>query len=264
MAGRLEISSLGRVAVHLDGRPIGGFASRKAEALLVYLAYTGRPAPREILATMLWDELPAERVLANLSVLLTSLRKELAPFLVAEREAIGLAPEADWSLDARTLRLLLEPEGTQSEAPNPWPSEGLEALEGGLALHKGEFLQGLSLRGASGFEEWATVERERLNRLTTIGLRLAAEARQRQQDQRRAPEHATRWLSLDPLSEAAHRMVMLQHARQGEIPRALARYHACREVLQSELGVEPSFETTALYHRLRSAGETRATSLPVP
>ena len=206
MGGRLEITSLGRVAVHLDGRQITGLASRKAEALLVYLAYTGQPAPREVLATLLWDDLPADRVLGNLSVLLTSLRKELAPFLVADRDSGALTPAGDWTLDARTLRLLLEPE----RAPGGWPAEKLETLEDGLALYKGEFLQGLSLRGASGLDEWATVERERLSRLALSGLRLASEAYQRQRNYRRAMDHAARWLALDPLSEAAHRMVMLQ------------------------------------------------------
>ena len=264
MGGRLEITSLGRVAVQLDGRPVTGLASRKAEALLVYLAYTGQPAPREVLATLLWDDLPADRVLGNLSVLLTSLRKELASFLAADRDSVALAPDSDWSLDARTLRLLLEPERADRDVPRGWPAERLKTLEDVLALYKGEFLQGLSLRGASGLDEWATVERERLSRLALSGLRLASEAYQRQRDYRRAMDHAARWLALDPLSEAAHRMVMLLQARQGEIPQALARYKACRDVLQAELGVEPSFETTALYHRLRSAAETRARSLPVP
>src|SRR4030065_2609345 len=98
MAGRLEITSLGRVAVHLDGRQVTGLASRKAEALLVYLAYTGQPAPREVLATMLWDDLPADRVLGHLRVLLTSLRKELASSLAADRDSVALTPAGGWTL----------------------------------------------------------------------------------------------------------------------------------------------------------------------
>src|SRR3990172_2025393 len=184
MGGRLEITSLGRVAVHLDGRQITGLASRKAEALLVYLAYTGQPAPREVLATLLWDDLPADRVLGNLSVLLTSLRKELASFLATDRDSVALAPDSDWSLDARTLRLLLEPERVDREVPRGWPAERLKTLEDVLALYKGEFLQGLSLRGASGLDEWATVERERLSRLALAGLRQASEAYQRQRNYR--------------------------------------------------------------------------------
>ena len=41
----LTISTLGELSILLDGDPVTGLASRKAEALLVYLACTDRPRP---------------------------------------------------------------------------------------------------------------------------------------------------------------------------------------------------------------------------
>ena len=73
-ASKLDIMTLGGLTILLDGEPVQGLASRKAEALLVYLAVTGRPHAREHLATMLWDDRPLGRSLANLSVLLNSLK----------------------------------------------------------------------------------------------------------------------------------------------------------------------------------------------
>ena len=52
---RLEICLLGGMSILLEGRPVTGFASRKAEALLVYLARSRQPQRREVLADMLWD-----------------------------------------------------------------------------------------------------------------------------------------------------------------------------------------------------------------
>src|SRR5438034_186110 len=56
MADRLEIVTLGGLAIRRNGRLLTGFVSRKAEALLVYLACTGREHARESLADLLWDE----------------------------------------------------------------------------------------------------------------------------------------------------------------------------------------------------------------
>ena len=45
---QLEITTLGGLSIRLDGQPLAKLHSRKAEALLVYLAVTARPQPREV------------------------------------------------------------------------------------------------------------------------------------------------------------------------------------------------------------------------
>ncbi|HEU5102693.1 MAG TPA: bacterial transcriptional activator domain-containing protein, partial [Roseiflexaceae bacterium] len=57
-------------------------------------------------------------------------------------------------------------------------------------------------------------------------------------------------LTRDPTWERAYRTVMLAHARQGNRPLALRAYQRCAAVLQAELGVDPSPETTTLYERM--------------
>ena len=46
----LTITTLGGLAIHSGDEPVSDLASRKAEALLVYLAASGRPQARELLA----------------------------------------------------------------------------------------------------------------------------------------------------------------------------------------------------------------------
>jgi DNA-binding SARP family transcriptional activator len=46
----LRIRTLGSLSIELDGLPLTGFDSRKVQALLVYLACTGRAHPREVLS----------------------------------------------------------------------------------------------------------------------------------------------------------------------------------------------------------------------
>ncbi|MBK8781439.1 MAG: tetratricopeptide repeat protein [Anaerolineales bacterium] len=64
---------------------------------------------------------------------------------------------------------------------------------------------------------------------------------------------ASRLLSFDPWREEAHRQLMLLQARTGQWTGALAQYETCKKILEKELGVEPSLETTSLYERIRSA-----------
>ncbi len=58
MAEALHIETLGGLRIFQDGKPITGFVSSKAPALLVYLAVTGRPHFRSALAALLWNDLP--------------------------------------------------------------------------------------------------------------------------------------------------------------------------------------------------------------
>jgi DNA-binding SARP family transcriptional activator len=46
MEGIFQLRLLGPVQVERDGEPVGGFESRKALALLGYLAWQDKPVPR--------------------------------------------------------------------------------------------------------------------------------------------------------------------------------------------------------------------------
>ncbi|MBM3541303.1 MAG: tetratricopeptide repeat protein, partial [Alphaproteobacteria bacterium] len=121
-----------------------------------------------------------------------------------------------------------------------------------------EFLAGLSLPGEA-VSEWLAFERARLGRLAQAVLRATAKERAREGRHAEAIGLAERLLSLDPLREKSHRLLMRLHARAGERALALAQYQRCRELLSKELGVEPSSETAALADEIgRAAGTAEA------
>ena len=72
----LRLSVLGSPQVQSDGAPIE-VDTRKATALLVYLAVTGRPQGRDALAGLLWPEYDQERARAALRRTLSVLKKAL-------------------------------------------------------------------------------------------------------------------------------------------------------------------------------------------
>src|SRR5262245_38425383 len=99
MSNVLEIVTLGGLVLRHNGKLVTTFASRKAEALLVYVAYTGRAQSREALAELLWDERSQTQSLTNLRTVLASLRQQLAPYLAADRQSIGMNPDSTYRLD---------------------------------------------------------------------------------------------------------------------------------------------------------------------
>ena len=252
----LEIFVFGGLTIKRNGAAVGGLASRKAEALLVYLACTGRTQAREVLAELLWDDRSQAQALANLRVVLNSLRQALGPYLTISRLDISLNEDSPHWLDAaeleKALAVLQPPFGRKAALAPP----ELANVARALALYQGDFLDGFFLRDCQGFEEWQLVERERW-RLQVIEAQYHLIAGyQAQGETMSAIQWARRLLQLDPLQEEGHRQLMRLLAITGQRPAALMQYELCREVLAAELGVEPGEETVALYHEIHSGDLT--------
>jgi hypothetical protein len=74
-----------------------------------------------------------------------------------------------------------------------------------------------------------------------------------------------RWVQHDPLEEDAHRRLIAAHLAAGDVNAGQRAYDACRTVLATELGIEPSLETQALAERLQAApGTVRRPVCPAP
>jgi DNA-binding SARP family transcriptional activator len=278
---RLSIQLLGEVSILVGGQTLTGLPSRKAEALLVYLACTRRAVAREVLADLLWDDRSQDQALANLRTILTSLRRALGDALIVERDAIAFNRQSDYWLDIEAFeqqiansRLLMGDEpssirhlpsaiGHLPSAIGYQPS-AISHLQSASDLYGGDFLVGFHVRQSRGFEEWATLERERLHRLAVMGLTHLARHALDGGDYARGLDFASRLLQLDPLSEEAHRQKMLLLARSGQRSAALAQYETCRRILADELGAAPTEATAALYTRLKSAQALGTHNLPPP
>ena len=74
--------------------------------------------------------------------------------------------------------------------------------------------------------------------------------------------HARELIRLDELNEAGYLLLMEAHAARGQRAEALRVYHASRQVLERELGVEPGEELQRAYERIRSARPWPASSPP--
>ncbi|MGD2158178.1 MAG: BTAD domain-containing putative transcriptional regulator, partial [Anaerolineales bacterium] len=247
----LQIFTLGGLRLRLDGERLDGLSARKAKALLVYLAAQRRALPREVLAEMFWSDRGLTRSLSNLRVALTDLRKHLEPYLVIDRETVALDSESGVWLDAVIIETELEAAGGLERRGVELTPEAVEQIEAAVARYKGEFLHGFFLREARDFDEWVTVERERLQKMVLDSLGKLVEWYLYQGEYPAGIDHAQRWLQLDPFQEKAQRQLMRLLAYSGQQAAALSEYETFAALLEEEIGVEPLEETRELYEAIK-------------
>ncbi len=255
--GELRLRLLGGLSITLDGSPVRGFISSKTQALLCYLAVTGRTHSRELLIGLLWGDLPEERAAHGLRQALSNLQKLVGSHLVITRQTAALNLSAARYVDTEAFLNLLK----QAEAGKRSASLGVHRrLREAVGLYAGDFLDGFYVRDAPDFDEWATAQRELLRQMALDALHNLAAYHSTRGEYSAASGYLGQLLSLDPWREDAHRHLMLLLAYDGKPDAAIAQYQICRRVLSQEFGEEPSEETTSLYRRIR-AGELE---LPTP
>src|SRR5688572_15545733 len=129
VAAMLRVRVLGDLELEVDERPVEPPPSRRARALLGYLALRPGTHPRSVLAARFWPDVLDESARTSLRGALTALRRAIGPaadaHLVATREAAGLADV--WS-DAAAFAALVA-EGRDAEALELCRGELLASLD---------------------------------------------------------------------------------------------------------------------------------------
>lgn len=241
----LTLSLLGPVQISLGGKPLTGFTTTKALALLVYLAVTPGVHSRDALANLLWSDRPDQQAKKNLRNALPNLRTLVGSHLMITRHSVAFNRSSPYRLDVEVFRShLLSPQSAARSA----------LLQEATTLYRGDFLKDFYVRDAPTFEEWALIEREHLRTLAIDGLQTLAARCIEQHDYELGLATTKRLLALDAWRETAHQQHMVLLASSGQRNAALAQYAVCRTILAEELGVEPMADTTALYEQIKAGG----------
>ena len=246
----LTISLLGGLEISQKGMAVTGFASRKADALFVYLACNPRLHPREIIATLFWPDKDQTRALANLSVILSSLRKQLGDYLLADRHTVAFNHEMNYRLDVVEFEQAIKQAQMRQQAGKLTRTVAAQ-LDTAVSHYKGDFLAGFNVRGVPEFEARVLLEQERLRQLMLDALSDLITFHQQRSQFADGIRHAQQLLALDPLQEETHRQLMMLYALDNQRPAALAQYDQCAAILDAELGVEPDEETVTLYEQIK-------------
>src|ERR1051326_2177343 len=248
----LHIHLLGGFQLLSGETPLRAFDLPRLQALLAYLVlHQGTPQSRAHLAYLFWPDSTDSQAYTNLRNLIHKLRQVLPDadrFLDVERHTLTWKQrtgDVQWIFDVLDFEQALE----RARRVKDDLAER-QALTRAVKLYRGELLPGC-------YDDWILAERDRLRQMFLKALDRLSELQEQQGDYEAAIESAQRWQYADPLHEETYRRLMGLHAANGDRAAALSVYHACANVLERELGIEPSKTTREYYeHLLKSEAST--------
>ncbi|MFW5950846.1 MAG: BTAD domain-containing putative transcriptional regulator [Gemmatimonadota bacterium] len=229
----LEIHTLGRFAVSLDGRDYGPILAQPVRAaVLLYLAVE-RETTREALAAVIWSDRSPESARRSLNQTLYLLRRELGEdWLMADGDRLAV-----------TERLRMD-----TVAMDAAVADGRWAIA--LELYQGPFLDGWHLLDSSPFEHWVDGVRLRLARLHRQAERERIGALRQAGELEAAVEVARAWIRTDPLEDEANHALIELLAATGRRTEALEQYQAYARTLAAD-DLRPLEQTEVLVRTLR-------------
>lgn len=246
MATRLALHLLGSPKVELAHAPVV-IDKRKTLALLAYLAVNPGQQPRDHVSALLWPEFAQPKAFSNLRHVLWEVRQEIGDsWIDARRDSIALSADADIWLDLAHFEALIAQGLTQQNL-----SLRVSLLTESVKLYRNHFLTGFSLKDAPNFNEWAFSKSEELRQQLARALTVLADDLCSSGQVESAIPYAQRLITLDPLNETAHRLLMQVYIQAGQHNAALKQYQTCENLLRKELGVDPQPETLSLYKQIR-------------
>ncbi len=242
---RLQARLFGPVAFVWAGEEVRP-SSRKALAMLCYLATHSQGVSRDELAELLWSP----EKLGSVRQALYELRKQ---------------PGSDvWLLDDDgTVSVLVDSDRAAFET-------AIDERDDATALELAEqtYLAGIARGDAPAFEEWLEVERARLDMMLLEVLERRAVELEKGGEFGPALAATERLLDRDPLNESAYQSAMRLSYQLGDTDRALGHYRGCQRQLRQELGTEPLADTVALAEAIATGDalpmETSLEHLPEP
>ena len=240
----IELHTFGPVTVRIAGEePPARLLWRKHLALLVYLALSPRRTRgRDQLIGLLWADKAEAAARHSLNEAVRVLRRAAGDDAV--ETANGQLRLGHIECDVDRFDALAR------------SSSWVEAA----ALVEGEFLEGFSVPGASGFEDWLSAERASRRGRAVDALVRASEVLLATGDAAGAAAAGQRAAGIDPLSDAAARAAMRALALAGERGLAIDCLRRLERDLAAALGSAPDPVTIALAERIRS--ERPAPALP--
>jgi SARP family transcriptional regulator, regulator of embCAB operon len=244
----LRVYLAGRVSMEASDRIVGPdqFPGQQGRVAFAYLtAERGRPVTVDELAGTLWPEAQPPAWESALRAIMSKLRSLIAQVdtsgcstLSSGRGYYELGLPPDTWVDIEAAADAIHDAEAALRKGNPALAYGPSAVAHHIARRP--FLPGE-------YGPWIDSHRDRLRDILLRALDSRAEVYLWNNEHALALRAAKELISLEPLRESGHRLVMRAHTAVGNTAEALRAYEACRRLIARELGVDPSPQTKALY-----------------
>jgi DNA-binding SARP family transcriptional activator len=242
----LRITLLGGFSVGVGADPVSDEAwrRRKPAALLKILALApGHRVHRERLMDLLWPELEVSAAGANLRKAIHQARSALdevsrgaARLIEFQNDVVSLAPDG-LIVDAASFLSALTAARRSGDA---------DGYRSALAWYGGDLLPD------DPYEEWADAARRELHDAYVGGLSEWCVLLEANGDIESAMEAARTLVAAEPTREESHAFLMRLYGLAGRRSDALRQYDHLSEILDHELGIEPSAQVQRLREEINA------------
>jgi DNA-binding SARP family transcriptional activator len=257
-ANVLRVGLLGGFRVERFGvaRPVSGWHRRTAKTLTKLLAtYPSHALHREQILEILWPEADLESALNSFGKALYAARRAFEPELLP-RQSSAYLRLTDSMLALNTNNVVIDADDFQHLAERALGQGDVAGYESALAAYGGELLP------EDRYEDWCAERRDFFSGLQVRLLLELAEALEKRGAYSTSADRFREVLHHDPTREDVHRRLMVLYAETGARDQAVRQFHACHDVLQRRLGLEPEKATVTLYQDILANRIPRR--LPVP
>jgi DNA-binding SARP family transcriptional activator/tetratricopeptide (TPR) repeat protein len=236
------LTTLGGFAFSVDGVPTRSPATRKARALMAYLAMNPKiDVARERIVEVFWPDSEPQRARDSLSTALHSIRRcirsgglDADTYLLTNKSVLSWIGPTE--VDAVTFAGLAARRGEQTDRD-------------ALAIYRGDFLEG-------DFDDWAVAERERLGGLyESVLARIVRTSND--------AEVAKRFVTRNPYDEAAYVAIIDAELAAGRRASAASWAERCRLAL-AEVGEKPSGSFEARFEHVARVEPAFTAELSLP
>jgi DNA-binding SARP family transcriptional activator len=246
----LEINLFGRFRVVCNQHELTEFNALKVQQLFCYLLlFRQRAHRRDFLSDLLWSENSTPLARKYLRKALWKLQAAMVAFpepfqhglLLVDADWIQVNPQAEFTLDIQAFD-----QGyavLQSIPAADFSESDFRRLQSTLNLYRGDLLEGCDA-------EWCLYERERFKTKYLALVDKSMEHCEASGDYQSGIEYGSRALRCDPAYELAHWRLMRLYALSGDRTAAIRQFETCRQALKTDLDVEPSEKTQALYNQI--------------
>ncbi|MEO9031179.1 MAG: BTAD domain-containing putative transcriptional regulator [Ktedonobacteraceae bacterium] len=241
----LTMCAFGEPMVLLDGQPIKRWRIALVKELFFFLLDADHPISKEAILTALWPAYD-EQTTRTFHDTLYHLRK-----LFGEASVVFHAGVYHLDLaacyGAQVFYDVQAFQQHQMEAEQALTLDDEARAKGALLnmvqLYRGDY-------GRAFYNDWCTFRRDELRAAYLEARRQLAQIAWRADAWSESAEHWRQMLRIDTCLEEAHYNLMRCYVRQGKRGAALRQYQTCQNVLEEELGVQPSQALLHLYQRL--------------
>jgi ATP/maltotriose-dependent transcriptional regulator MalT/two-component SAPR family response regulator len=240
---QLEITSFGDVEVRYNQQTLelSDWKTREARDLFFFLLQSN-PMTKEQIALVFWPDITPARLKMRFKINIYRIRKAVGQdAIIFEDDRYRFNRAIGYAWDREKLDALLE-----DLQQDPQISERAKLMEQAVSLVKGPYLANID-------GEWAMPERLKYDELYRHTMTELAGVYLEDGKILECLNLARQILQSDRLYEAAHRLIIQAYATLHDPAGMTLQFRKYQQILEEEMGLEPSTEISSLYEELLDA-----------